>query len=95
MSLIRPSRCLPAPWIFLQVGDERPRGRVLGLLLEHLAVADDGVQRRAQLVAHVGQELALGPAGFQGLVARRARSLLFARSFSSASIRSVMSKATP
>ncbi len=32
----------------------------LHLLLDHLAVADDGRERRAQLVAHVGEELALG-----------------------------------
>ncbi len=60
MSLISSSRCLPAALILLEVGDElllAPRsGR---LLLEHLAVADDGVERRAQLVAHVGQELGL------------------------------------
>ena len=29
--------------------------------LEQLREAEDGVQRRAQLVAHAGQELALGP----------------------------------
>ena len=33
---------------------------VLGIFQQHLAVADDGVHRRAQLVAHVGQEDALG-----------------------------------
>jgi hypothetical protein len=43
------------------------------LLLEHLAVADDGVQGRAQLVAHVGQELALGLVGRLGLAARALR----------------------
>ena len=31
-----------------------------GFLLQQLAVENDGVQRRAQLVAHAGQELALG-----------------------------------
>ena len=34
-----------------------------GVLLEHLAVADDGVERRAQLVRHVGQELGLVAVG--------------------------------
>ncbi len=35
--------------------DEQPLlTHVLDLLLHHLAVADDGGQRRAQLVAHVG-----------------------------------------
>ena len=40
-----------------QVGE----ARLLDLLPDHLAVADDGVERGAQLVAHVGQERALGP----------------------------------
>jgi hypothetical protein len=35
-----------------------------GLFLHHFAIANDGVQRRAQLVAHAGQELRLGLAGF-------------------------------
>jgi hypothetical protein len=34
-----------------------------GVLLEHLAVADDRVERRAQLVRHVGQELRLVAVG--------------------------------
>ena len=58
----------------------RPRGSAPGraptrrarrrsaCLLQHLAVADDGVERGAQLVAHVGQELALGAAGGLGRV---------------------------
>ena len=44
--------------------------QVLALLLEHLAVADDRVERRAQLVAHVGEELALGAVGDLGGVLR-------------------------
>ncbi len=43
----------------LQVGDDRRLVELLGLLLEHLAVPDDGVERGAQLVAHVGEECAL------------------------------------
>ena len=43
----------------LEVGDEALGVLVLGLLLEHLAVADDGVERRPELVGHVGQELGL------------------------------------
>ena len=35
-----------------------------------LGHADDAVHRRADLVAHVGEELALGAAGFHGLVTR-------------------------
>ena len=59
MSLIRPSRCRPALSIFLQVGDEFVLPVIGRLFLQHLAVADDGVERRAQLVAHVGEELRL------------------------------------
>ena len=36
---------------------------LLRVLQQDLAVADDRVHRRAQLVAHVSQEGALGPAG--------------------------------
>ena len=63
MSLISPSRCLPAALIFCRSSANCSAAEVRGLLLEHLAVADDGVERRAQLVAHVGQELGLVPVG--------------------------------
>src|SRR5882724_4048276 len=43
---------------------ERPQQ----LALEHLREADDGVERRAQLVAHGGQEFGLGAAGALGLL---------------------------
>ena len=43
----------------LEVGHEAGLAQVFQLLLEHLGVADDGVERRAQLVGHVGQELRL------------------------------------
>ena len=33
--------------------------RTFGLLAQHLGQADDGVERRAQLVAHIGEELRL------------------------------------
>ena len=36
---------------------------VARVLPQHLGDADDGVERRAQLVAHVGEELRLVPAG--------------------------------
>ena len=39
---------------------------ILHLLLQHLRIADHGGERGAQLVAHVGQELALGAIGFLG-----------------------------
>jgi len=58
------------------VGHEVLLGALAELLLQHLAVADDGVQRGAQLVAHVGQEGALGPAGVLGGVHRRHQRLL-------------------
>ena len=43
---------------------------VPGFLFQHLGEADDGVQRRAQLVAHVGQELTLRPGGIHRAVPR-------------------------
>ena len=48
---------------------------LLGLGAEHLVLddlrkADDGIERRAQLVAHVGEELRLGARGRLGGVAR-------------------------
>ena len=55
----QPEQVLAGGVDLLQVGDEVVCAEILGLFLEHLAVADDGVQRRAQLVGHVGQELGL------------------------------------
>ena len=63
MSLMRPSRCLPGRVDPLEVGQECVGVGLLGLLLEHLGVPDDGVQRRPQLVGHVRQELRLVLAG--------------------------------
>jgi hypothetical protein len=45
-------------------------------LREHLAVSDDGIERRPQLVADVGHEGALGPAGVQRGVPRQRQLLL-------------------
>ena len=70
MSLISPSRCLPGRVDLLEVGQERLLAEVVGLLLEHLGVADDGVERRAQLVGHVRQEVRLVLAGLCKLPAR-------------------------
>ncbi len=46
-------------------------GRELAILHQHLGVADDAVERRAQLVAHVGEKRALravgGVGGFLGV----------------------------
>ena len=47
----------------LEVVGELLGAEVGGVLLEHLAVADDRVERRAQLVGHVGQELGLVAVG--------------------------------
>src|SRR3546814_19130763 len=43
---------------------ERPEG----LRRHHLGKADDGVERRAQLVAHMGEEAGLRPAGRLGFL---------------------------
>ena len=43
--------------------------QILDLLLEHLAVTDDGVQRRPQLVAHVGEKAAFRLVGLIGVAA--------------------------
>ncbi len=51
---------------------------ILGILAQHLAVADDGVERRTQLVTHVCQECALGAAGFFGSLFGRNQFLLHA-----------------
>ena len=61
MSLISASRCRPAP-------STRSSGSTscferLRILPQHLGDADDGVERRAQLVAHAGEELRLVLAG--------------------------------
>jgi hypothetical protein len=43
---------------------------IFGVFLQHLRIADDGVERGAQFVAHIGQELRLGEIGAFGGVAR-------------------------
>ena len=70
MSSMSDCRCLPAEWIFCRSGNGVVLVQVDCLLLQHLAVADDGVQRRSQLVAHVGEELALGTIGRLGRILR-------------------------
>ena len=54
----------------LEIGQEGVLTEILGLLVQHLAVADDGVERRPQLMAHARQELALRLARAYGFVAR-------------------------
>ena len=70
MLLISPSRWRPALSIFCRSSIGCLVVLVGGVLLEDLAVADDGIERRAQLVAHVGEEAGFGPVGFVGRVAR-------------------------
>ena len=54
----------------VEVGLEHVLPQLRGLLEQHLAVADDRVQRRPELVAHVGEEGRLRLARPHGLVAR-------------------------
>src|SRR5271168_4373350 len=51
---------------FLEVGNELLLAGVGCVLLENLAVADDRIERRAQFMTHICQELALGPVGDLG-----------------------------
>ncbi len=79
MSLIRLSRSVPAPWMV------RANSTCLGVRLwsrilgELLAQNQDRVQRRAQFVAHIGEELGFvlrGQRQFRGLFFHRAAGLL-------------------
>ena len=56
-SLIRSSRC--APHFEIASSASRCVGVQRAIALQQLRVAEHAVERRAQLVAHVGQELAL------------------------------------
>ena len=67
MSLMRFSRSVPAPWMVLANSTWRGAQVLVRVLRELLAEDQDAVERRAQLVRHVGQEL--------GLVARGERQL--------------------
>ena len=71
MLLISPSRCRPALSIFCKSSIVVFVALVGGVLLQDFAVADDGVQRRTQLVAHVGEEVRFGLVGYFGGIARR------------------------
>ncbi len=53
----------------LEVRNQRVLPGLLRVLLEHLAVADDGVERCAQFVAHRGEKLALRLVGGLGRLA--------------------------
>ena len=43
----------------LEIGNDRFLSEIGHVFLKNFAVADDGVERRAQLVAHIGEELRL------------------------------------
>src|SRR5206468_63584 len=61
-----PARILDLVEVLGEIGNPL----LLRLLLQHFAVADDCVERRAQLVTHVGQEHRLGAIGRIGLFHR-------------------------
>ena len=48
---------------FLEVGDKLLLAAVGRVFLKDLAVTNDRIERGAQFVTHIGQELALGPIG--------------------------------
>ena len=56
---MRPSRCSPAVRIFAEIFVLLRVERPVELLLQEFGEADDRVERRAQFVAHIRQELAL------------------------------------
>ena len=63
MSLISSSRWLPAVWMFSRKRCRRGCSSPRVDVDEHAGEADDRVERRAQLVRHVGQELVLRAVG--------------------------------
>ena len=86
-SLMIDSSSSPLAWMSLMYSSCRWIGyRAQQLVRDRLREADNGVERRAQLVAHIGQEVALGAVGQLGLHAGRGSI------FASASLRSVMSE---
>ena len=79
MSLIRLSRSVPAPWMVRANSTCFPRQVAVRVFGQLLAEDQDRVERRAQLVAHVGQELGLvlrGERKLGRLVFERAARLL-------------------
>ena len=79
MSLIRFSRSVPAPWMVRANSTCLAVRLPSGLSVELLAQDQDAVERRAQLVRHVGEELRLvlrGERQLGGLLLERAAGLL-------------------
>ena len=70
-----PTRAMHVMGIFAVAGMPQ-RSQHLGA--QHFGKADDGIQRRAQLMAHQGEEIALGGVG-AGFGLQGPRKLLFAR----------------
>ena len=66
---MRPRRCWPLFRARSRLSADRLGHLAEGLVQDQLRVAEDGVQRRPQLVAHVGQELRLVLAGDRELAA--------------------------
>src|ERR1039458_1184982 len=59
---------LAGPPDFAEIRQQVLMPAIVGHLLQHLAITDDRIQRRAELMAHVRQEGALGAVGFLGCV---------------------------
>ena len=79
MSLMRLSRSVPAPWMVRANSTCLRREVAVGVVGELLAENEDAVERRAQLVRHVGEELGLvlgGEGELLGLLFQRAAGLL-------------------
>ena len=79
MSLIRFSRSVPAPWMVRANSTCLGVEVALGIVGQLLAQDQDAVERRAQLVRHVGEELRLvarGERQLGGLLLDRAAGLL-------------------
>ena len=60
---------MPAELDALEIRHHPGLAGILHLFLQNLRIADDRVQRRAQLMAHIGQKLRLGLVGALRLVA--------------------------
>ena len=58
---------------FFEVGDALLVAFVLRIFQQNLAVSDDGIERRAQFVAHLGQKIGLGRTGTFGFFGRKAQ----------------------
>ena len=67
--MIRPSRCLPLRLHAVQHGAHLFRRLAVDVVDDQLGIAENGVERRAQLVAHIGEELRLVLARFLELAA--------------------------